>query len=82
MTESEIEFFIFILFFVKHKKVLMMQYLIAPDVDPLLVVFIGPTSPLRDVNKPRCFKTFRARFRKKNLFMKPVKHKPKFRVDY
>ena len=60
----------------------MMQYLIAPDVDPLLVVFIEPTSKLWDVNKPRCFKTFRARFRKKNLFMKPVKHKPKFRVDY
>jgi hypothetical protein len=60
MIESEIEFFFFFFFFVKCKKVLMMQYLIAPDADPLLVVFIGPTPPLRDVNKPRCFKTFRA----------------------
>ena len=59
----------------------MMQYLIAPDVDPLLVVFIGPTSPLRGVNKPRCFKTSRARFGK-NLFMKQVMLKPKFRVYY
>ena len=67
MIESEIELFIYF-FFVKHKKVLMMQYLIAPDVDPLLVVFIGPTSPLRDVNKPRCFKTFRARFGKKLIY--------------
>jgi hypothetical protein len=73
--------FFFFFFFVKHKKVLMMQYLIAPDVDPLLVVFIGPTSPLRDVNKPRCLKYLELDSGK-NLFMKQVKLKPKFRVDY